>query len=102
MNAYRERLLSLLGNDDPIAVLADTPRRLRELLGRLDGDGLERTFGPDKWSARHVFSHLADVEQAIGFRIRQTATDADGRAIQAFDQDLWARPYPKLDAAAAV
>jgi len=102
MNAYRERLLGLLGPDDPIEVLSGTPRRLRDLLETIGPSGLDRPFGPGKWSARHVFSHLADVEQAIGFRIRQTATEADGRAIQAFDQDLWARPYGRLDAVAAV
>jgi hypothetical protein len=102
MNAYRERLLGLLGRDDPMKVLSGTPKRLRELLETIGVSGLDRPFGPGKWSARHVFSHLADVEQAIGFRIRQTVTDADGRAIQAFDQDLWARPYVRLDAEAAV
>src|SRR5262245_17604592 len=102
MNAYRKRLLGLLGPDDPMKVLSGTPKRLRELLGTIGASGLDRTFGPGKWSARHVFSHFADVEQAVGFRIRQTVTEADGGAVQPFDQDLWARPYGRLDAEAAV
>jgi DinB superfamily len=102
MNAYRERLLGLLGSDDPFQVLEDTPARLRALLGRLGDAGLDRPFGPGKWNARQVFGHLADVEQGIGFRIRQVVVRADGGAIQPFDQDLWARPYPRLDAGAAV
>jgi DinB superfamily len=101
MSEYRERLLGLLVRDDPYAVLAATPARLSELLAGLGPEGLERPFGPGKWTGRHVFAHLADVEQGVGFRIRQVVTDADGYRVQAFDQDLWARPYGKLDARAA-
>ena len=101
-NAYRERLLSLLGSDEPFAVLAETPRRLRGLLERIGPAGFDRAFGPGKWTARHVFGHLADVEQGTGFRIRQTVTEADGRKVQAFDQDLWSKPYAKLDPEGAV
>ncbi len=102
MSEYRERLLGLLGKDDPYEVLAATPARLRELLTKIGFEGLARPFGPGKWTGRHVFAHLADVEQGVGYRIRQVVTDADGRRVQAFDQDLWARPYGKLDAPAAV
>jgi len=102
MNAYRERLLGLLGRDDPFEVLSQTPGRMRDLLTKLAPDGLARPFGPGKWTGRHVFAHLADVEQGVGFRIRQIVTEADGQRVQAFDQDLWARPYAELDARAAV
>lgn len=102
MNAYRDRLLGLLGPDEPFEVLAATPARMRALADAIGQRGFERPFGPGKWTGRHVLGHLADVEQAIGFRIRQVVTDADGRAIQPFDQDLWARPYSKLDARAAI
>jgi len=102
MNAYRERLLGLLGRDDPFDVMEKTPRRLKELFEAIGEKGVDRSFGPGKWTARHVFAHLADAEQGIGFRIRQVVTGADGRAIQAFDQDAWARSYPRLDARAAV
>ncbi len=102
MNEYRERLLSLLGGDDPFEVLAGTPARVVELLKRIGEDGLPRRFGDGKWSAREVFAHLADVEQATGFRVRQIVWSPPGHRIQPLDQDLWATPYPRLPADAAV
>ncbi len=71
MSAYRERLLGLLGKDDPFSVLAQTPRRAAALLERIGDRGLSRPYGPGKWTAREVFGHLADVEQALGFRVRR-------------------------------
>ncbi len=102
MNAYRNRLLGLLGPDDPFDVLSKTPQRVRTLFERLGPAGLDRAWEQGKWNGRQVVSHLADVEQAIGYRIRQVVTEADGRRVQPFDQDLWSRPYAALDAAAAV
>jgi hypothetical protein len=102
MNAYRERLLSLLGDDDPFEVMAQTPGRVAELLGRIGEEGLSRPFGPGKWTAREVFAHLADVEQGTGFRVRQIVWSPPDHVIQPFDQDLWATPYRSLPADAAV
>jgi hypothetical protein len=102
MNAYRDRLLGLLGPDDPFDVLQKTPARVRKLLERLGPAGLDRPFGPGKWNGRQVLGHLADVEQALGYRIRQVVTEADGRRVQGLDQDRWALPYSRLDAGAAV
>lgn len=102
MNAYRNRLLGLLGSDDPFEVLSTTPARLRAFFEQIGPAGLDRPFDAGKWNGRQVLGHLADVEQAIGYRIRQVVTEADGRRVQPFDQDLWSRPYARLDAAAAV
>jgi hypothetical protein len=102
MSVYRERLLGLLGKDDPFAVLEETPIRAAVLLERIGENGLSRPFGPGKWTAREVLGHLADVEQAIGFRVRQIVTAPPGHVIQPLDQDLWARPYGKLDPRAAL
>jgi hypothetical protein len=102
MNEYRERLLSLLDDDDAFEVMARTPARVIELLGRIGEKGLSRRFAPGKWSAREVFAHLADVEQGTGFRIRQVVWSPPDHTIQPYDQDLWATPYATLPADAAV
>jgi len=102
MNAYRERLLGLLGSDDPFDVLSRSPARVRKIFESLGPAGLDRPFAPGKWNARQVLGHFADVEQATGYRIRQIVTEADGCRVQGFDQDHWSRPYARLDAAAAV
>src|SRR5262249_19754401 len=95
------RLLGLVGSQDHWALLEATPERLSHLWSQIGPRGLAVAFGPGKWSARAVFAHLADVEMAIGFRIRQTVAE-DGHPIQAFDQDDWARRYESADAALAV
>ena len=102
MSAYRERLLGLLGSDDPEEVLSATPGKLETLLKSLGEGGLGDRLAPGKWTARQIFGHFADVEQGIGFRVRQLVTCDEGHVIQAFDQDRWAAPYPHLDPGGAV
>jgi len=101
MNEYRERILGLLGKDDPFEVLEGTPGRVASLVERMGEKGLDSRFGPGKWTGRQVVGHLADVEIGVGFRIRQMVTQPD-HVIQPFDQDAWARPYPRLDGRVAV
>ncbi|HSS44236.1 MAG TPA: DinB family protein [Thermoanaerobaculia bacterium] len=96
MNAYRERILSLLGRDSPYEVLERTPARLASLVDALGETGLNRSFDKGKWTGRQVVAHLADVEIGVGFRIRQVVSEKD-HIIQPFDQDAWARPYRLLD-----
>ena len=96
MNAYRERILSLLGKDSPYEVLERTPARLASLIDELGEKGLNRSFDKGKWTGREVIAHLADTEIAIGFRVRQ-AVGQENHVIQPFDQDAWARPYRLLD-----
>ena len=102
MDPYRERLLNLLGKDDPFEVLASTPAKLRDLLDRLGRTGFDVSAVPGKWTARQILGHLADVEQGSAFRVRQIVTSPPGHVIQPFDQDLWAKPYPRLDPQTAV
>ena len=97
MNAYRDRILGLLGADSPYEVLETTPGRVAALIERLGDEGLGRRFGPGKWTGREVVAHMADVEIGTGFRIRQMVTEPD-HVIQPYDQDAWARLYPALDA----
>jgi DinB family protein len=101
MNPYTARLLGLLGAKEPFAVLEETPRRLADLRKRIGRDRIERPWSPGKWSARTIFSHLADAEIATGFRVRQALAEDEHR-IQPFDQDLWARRYGTADADLAI
>jgi hypothetical protein len=82
----------LLGNRDPLEVVRETPKSLRELVDQLGPEGLERSLGPGKWPASFILSHLADCEVAFGFRLRQ-ALSIDDHVVQPFDQDKWAAPY---------
>ena len=47
---------------------------------------------PEKWSAGEILAHLADVELAVGWRIRSILA-RNGVSVQAYDQDAWARAF---------
>jgi hypothetical protein len=95
MDPYLSALLDRLGDADPIDVLNATPGRLVEMAERLMPGDWDIPLSPGGWSAAAVVAHLADVEIAMGFRLRQAVS---GRTlVQAFDPDAWARRYPRLD-----
>jgi hypothetical protein len=54
---------------------------------------LRKTYGPDKWSVRHVLHHLADSESVLYYRIRRIISEPK-QVIWVFDQEAWAK---KLD-----
>ncbi len=101
MNPYTERILKNLGDRPPLAVLEATPKRLQELYAALGPQGVKRSYAPGKWSGAEILCHLADVELAVGFRLRQALAEPNHR-IQAFEQDDWAKRYAELDPAVAL
>ena len=56
----------------------------------LNGDNLEKTYGPGKWSVRFILHHLADAETVLFDRIRRVLSERR-QVIWAFDQDAWAK-----------
>lgn len=87
---YSARLLSLSAGQDPLTVLASTPKRIAGLIaGRGPGE-LRRSPGPGRWSVTQIIAHLADAEIVGAYRFRMILA-APGTPIQAFDQDEWAR-----------
>jgi uncharacterized damage-inducible protein DinB len=96
MNPYA----AFLKGRDPVALIRETPGRLRSFVNDLGAQGLERSFAPGKWSVRQILCHLADTEIAFAFRLRQARAEAH-HVIQPFDQDLWARSYEAYDAESA-
>jgi hypothetical protein len=89
-----------LGNTDALAELSAAPERIRELVARLGDNGLERSWSSGKWTGRQIMCHLADVEVAFAFRIRQALAE-NRHVIQPFDETAWSKPYASLDARAA-
>jgi hypothetical protein len=90
----------LLGERDPLAVLAETQERIPAIAQSLGTEGLKRTYAPGKWSAAQVITHLADCEIAFGFRVRQIIAEP-AVGIQTFDENQWARHYDRVDGLAA-
>ena len=97
MNPYAPHL----GDRDPLAVIAATPKRLQSLLDTIGAERAGRSPAPGKWSAREILCHLADCEVVFAFRLRQTLAEAH-HVIQPFDQEKWASTYGAYDAGAAL
>lgn len=97
MNPYA----SHLDAQKPSEVIAATPAKLASLTAGLPEAQLNQAPAPGKWSVREILSHLADTEIVFAFRIRQTLAEPH-HVIQPFDQDTWARSYPRYSAPLAL
>jgi len=89
---------SYLAGQDPLEVIAATPRKIDALLETMGAERAGQPPAPGKWCAREIVCHLADCEIAFAFRIRQTLAE-DRHVIQPFDQEKWAKPYRAYTAA---
>jgi DinB superfamily len=95
---YTQRILSHSTGQEPLKVLAATPKKLERLVARKSPATLRKRPAPGKWSVQEILAHLADVEVVVGWRVR-SVLGAPGIAIQAFDQDAWTQAlhYDKRD-----
>jgi hypothetical protein len=90
--AYVSALLDLLGQRDPLEVMAELmPWIDARLQGRSD-QVLRRPEAVGKWSVIQVLQHLADSDLVAGFRVRMVVAE-DRPALQGYDQDRWAREF---------
>jgi len=80
-----------LGERDPVGVIAQTPKRLAQVVDGLSSAEMEARPAPGKWCVREIVAHLADCEIAFGFRLRQSYGGES--SLQPFDQDAWSRAY---------
>ncbi len=86
---YTQRILTTLGERDPINILQETPAKLAEMLKSQPPNTLHHRPAPGKWSVAEILAHLSDAEMVVGFRVR-LIVGQPGVPIQAFDQDVWA------------
>jgi hypothetical protein len=94
--AYQRQLLDLLGADDPAAVQAETPGRLRTLVADA-GPDLRTSPSPGEWSVIELIGHVVDAELVSSGRYRWILAH-DTPAIPGYDQDLWAQRLRHRDA----
>ena len=102
-DTYKEKILRYQSGADFLALQAAAPEKLAALTGGLSPEELTRRPTPDKWSIQELAAHLADDELVGAYRIRMILS-SPGTAIQAFDQDVWARTgrYASTDTTASV
>jgi hypothetical protein len=87
--AYVAGLLGLLGDNDPVIILSQTPAALQRFLETVPAQIVASPEAPGKWSIREVVQHLADSELVGGFRLRMVMAH-DRPRLLGYDQDLWA------------
>ena len=90
VDEYKGRILRYQAGADPLVLQASAPDVLAALVEGLSAEHLGQRPAPGKWCIREIVAHLADDELVGAYRIRLILS-APGTAIQAFDQDVWAR-----------
>jgi hypothetical protein len=80
---YTQRILGYVDAQEPLKVLANTPRRLSSIVSRSSPAKLRKKPAPEKWSIGEVAAHLADAEIVLGWRVR-SVLGAPGTPIQAY------------------
>lgn len=86
--AYRENLFKLLGERDPLEVLAETPSTLAEIVGTHSAAVLRMRPFAGKWTPNEVIGHLTDSEWVYGYRLRRILSE-DNPKLTGTKQDLW-------------
>ncbi len=101
--AYRDALIELVGDRDPLSILAELPDWLRNRFRGVDEARARQPERPGKWSALEVLAHLADAELVHGYRTRLIVAEPEPR-INGYDQDGWAMEfrYPGADLGATL
>lgn len=87
--AYVAAILELLGEQDPLMVLRETPNELERIVTTTPRLVLARPESPGKWSMGQVLAHLADSDLVWGWRLRLILAQ-DRPALTGYDQDKWA------------
>lgn len=93
---YAERVLGLLGKQDPLQVMQRTVPALRTLLENLPPALPVRPEAEGKWSIREVVQHMADTEMVYGYRLRLVLT-LDEPRFNRFHQTAWAERFRYCD-----
>ena len=89
ISEYVGALLALLGDQDPVAVLRETPAAVQRFLDSTPPEIVGKPEAPGKWSIGVVIQHLADSELVGGFRLRMILAQ-DRPPLAGYDQDRWA------------
>jgi hypothetical protein len=86
--AYRERLFNLLGNRNPLDVMAQTQNALADIVGKHSAEVLRTRPFEGKWTPNEIIGHLTDGEWVYGYRLRLILCE-DNPTILGTEQDSW-------------
>ncbi len=88
-DAYVRGVLEVLGDRDPLPVLAATHAALTDAIAPVTERLLSIPEAEGKWSVREVLRHLADSEIVWGWRLRMVLAE-ERPPLTGYDQDAWA------------
>jgi len=86
--AYRENLFRLLGERNPLEVLAETASKLAEIVHQHSAAVLRTRPFEGKWTPNEIIGHLTDSEWVYGYRLRRILCE-DNPNLTGTTQDLW-------------
>src|SRR4029077_16642364 len=87
--AYRENLFKLLGDRNPLEVLAQTASTLADIVRKYSATVLRTRPFDGKWTPNEVIGHLTDSEWVYGYRLRLILCEGNP-TILGTNQELWA------------
>lgn len=85
---YQAKLQALLGDRDPLEVLAATPATLGEIVAARSAAEFQARPFSGKWTPNEILGHLLDAEWTFGYRVRTIACD-ERPTIVGMDQECW-------------
>jgi hypothetical protein len=85
---YTQRILGYVEGKKPLAVQAETAKKLDHLIKGVPTAKLRKRPASEKWSVNEIIAHLADGEIVGGFRMR-FILGSPGSPVVAYDQDQW-------------
>jgi uncharacterized damage-inducible protein DinB len=92
--AYKQALLDLIGDTDPLATLGATVEKWRAVTRGLSAEQLTTEPVEGEWSVAQITGHLFDVDLVYGFRWRLLLTE-ENPSYPGYDEKLWT-PMPRL------
>jgi len=91
-----------LAGREPIAALGEAASTIRSLTSAFDAAAWQRSYASEKWTAREILVHLAQIEMVFGMRARY-ALSTGNYVVQVFDQDPFMEvEAPSIDAQTAL
>ena len=86
--AYREKMFTLVGDRNPLEVMAETASTLADIVGMHSATVLRTRPFEGKWTPNEIIGHLTDSEWVYGYRLRLILSE-DDPAILGTNQDSW-------------
>ena len=93
---YTKRIRGYVDGKDPLKIQKSTAKKLEKLIKPLSKKQMKRCPGPGQWSIAEILAHLSDAEVVGSWRLRLILGNS-GLAIQAYDQEVWAKTFNYAD-----